>query len=39
MSAPDCRQLVDRKGGALSIRRQCEPLGIVLISQLTTIPR
>jgi putative transposase len=28
MSAPDRRGLVDRKGGVLSIRRQCELLGI-----------
>jgi putative transposase len=28
MSAPDRRQLVDRTGGVLSIRRQCELLGI-----------
>jgi len=28
MSAPDRRELVDRKHGALSIRRQCELLGI-----------
>ena len=28
MSAPDRRQLVDRGHGSLSIRRQCELLGI-----------
>jgi putative transposase len=28
MSAPDRRELIDRKHGALSIRRQCELLGI-----------
>jgi putative transposase len=28
MSAPDRRRLVDRKPGALSIRRQCELLGL-----------
>jgi putative transposase len=28
MSAPDRRRLIDRKGVALSIRRQCELLGI-----------
>jgi putative transposase len=29
MSAPDRRRLVDRNAGALSIRRQCELLGVV----------
>ena len=43
MRRPDCRQLVDRKPSALSIRRQCALLGIAardLVRQLDRqIPR
>ena len=38
MSAPDRRQLVDRKGGVLSIRRQCELLGIARSGVYRSLP-
>jgi hypothetical protein len=38
MSAPDRRRLVDRKGGVLSIRRQCELLGIARSGVYRSLP-
>ena len=46
MSAPDRRRLVDRDNGVVSIRRQCELLGIAYLActdrsrrPMTTMPR